>query len=139
MQLRNRNHLLTLDYRNVRELFLDIAIVVLQRYVVLQHTGKNFEVGNAAGEGVGHSFEYKDGSGLIISTFTDRGVAVATHRLAGDGVMLAGGGRVVHDEIHQLVDANVAQARGEEYGEEFVFANRFVQRRDQIFFGDRAL
>ena len=52
--------------------------------------------------------------------------------------MLAGGGRVVDDEIHELVDADVAQAGGEEDGEKFVFANRFVQRRDQMLLGDGA-
>ena len=53
--------------------------------------------------------------------------------------MLAGGGRVVHDEVHQLVDADVAEAGGEEHGEKLVFADRFVQRWDQILFGNRSL
>src|SRR6202035_4714000 len=116
------------DDRNVRELFLNIAVVILQRYVVLQHSGENLEVGNASGERVGQSLKDEGGRGLVVSTFAGHGLAITTDRLPGDGVMLAGCGRVVDDEIHQFVNADVAEARGEEHGKQLVFANRFVQR-----------
>src|SRR3984893_5188171 len=48
-------------------------------------------------------------------------------------------GRVVDDEIHDPIGADVAQTGAEDYGEDFVFANSIVQRRNQVFFRDGSL
>ena len=36
----------------------ELRLKFMQRRVVLQHAGENFEVGNAAGEGIGHGLEH---------------------------------------------------------------------------------
>ena len=48
-------------------------------------------------------------------------------------------GRVIDDEIHDPVGADVAQAGAKDHGEDLVFANGVVQRRDQVFLRNGSL
>ena len=57
----------------------------------------------------------------------------------GDGRALDGRGRVDLDEVEQVVGGHVGQAAGEEHGEDAVFADGFVERGDEVLFGDGAL
>ncbi len=72
VQLRDRNGGFALHDGDVGELLLRVAVEVLQRGVVLQHAGKNFEIGNAAGEGVGHGLENVERCGLGVGTLARR-------------------------------------------------------------------
>src|SRR5579872_7542407 len=47
--------------------------------------------------------------------------------------------RVIHDEIHHPVGANIAETGSEDYWEDFVFANSVVQRWNQILNWNGAL
>ena len=55
------------------------------------------------------------------------------------GAMLAGVGSVIDQEVEQVVHADVAEAGGEEHGEDLVVLDGLVQRRHQMFFGDSSL
>ena len=54
------------------------------------------------------------------------------------GSALEGGGQVVGDEVEDLVGAHVAQAGGEQHGENLVFADGVVQSGDDVLFVDGA-
>src|SRR3954453_3292776 len=46
--------------------------------------------------------------------------------------------RVVHQKVEQMVGADIAQSRSEEYGEDLIVADGLVQRRDQMLLRDRS-
>ena len=56
-----------------------------------------------------------------------------------NGFALRGRGRVVHDEIHHPVGADVPQARAKDDRENAVLADGHVQRGNQVFFRDGSL
>src|SRR6266576_2794440 len=46
---------------------------------------------------------------------------------------------VIDQEIHELVDANVSQSRGEQHRENLVFSDGIMQRGNEMFLRNRAL
>ncbi len=140
MQFGHRHRSLALHDGNVRQLFLRAAAEVQQRGVVLQHAGEDFEIGNASGEGIGNCLEDIERHRLGIGLVPLRRLAIARRcRVALHPLVLRRRGRVVDDEIHHPVGADVAQAGAEDHGEDFVFANGVVQRRNQVFFRNGSL
>src|SRR5580765_626381 len=117
MQLLDRNCLLALHHRNVRKLFRCIAAEILQRRIVLQHPGENFEIRDASGKSVGESLEDVNRSWLGVRHLSDSWLTIPSGRLAGNHMMLAGGGRVIDNEVHQFVYPDIAQARREQHRE----------------------
>ena len=59
--------------------------------------------------------------------------------LDGEGRALDGRGRVDLEEVEEMVEGHVGQAAGKEDGEDAVFADGFVERGDEVLFGDGAL
>src|SRR6185437_3724347 len=57
----------------------------------------------------------------------------------GDGRALLGRGRVGNDEVEKMVGGDVGAAAREEDGEDTVFADGFMERGDEVVFGDGAL
>ena len=124
----------------MRHLFLRAAAVIHHGGIVFQHAGKDFEIGNPPREGIGNRFEYVKRNRLGIGLVPARRLSVAgRRRVALHPLVLGRRGRVVDDEIHHPVGADVAQAGAENYREDFVLANGVVQRRDQVFFRDGSL
>ena len=65
-------------------------------------------------------------------------MAIAGRRARVYRSVLGGRGEVVDHEIEQMVGADVAQAGGKQHGENPVFLDCFVQRRYEMFFGNRS-
>ena len=63
----------------------------------------------------------------------------ATSRIALHPLVLRRRRRVVDNEVHHPVGANIAQPGSENYRENLVLANGVVQRRDQVFLGNGSL
>src|SRR5690348_14649770 len=139
VQFVHRHRVFALHHGNVGQLFRGAAAKVLQAGVVFQHPGEDLVIRNAAGEGVGNGFENQKRDRFGVGNFARRRLAVVGSRSALSRLALAGGRRVVHQEIHQLVGADVAQAGGEEHREDAVFADGLVQGRDEVLFGDGSL
>src|ERR1051326_3741403 len=113
---------------------------VLQCGVILYYAGKHLEERNASGKGiVGRLEDIDRGRGLITHlkidsvAVTGRGCLIGVYR-----GMLCSGGEIIHDKIEQVVRTNIAQSGGKQHGENSVFLNSFVQRWNQMLFGDGA-
>ncbi len=68
------------------------------------------------------------------------GIAISRHpRFPLHPLMFRRRRSVVHDEVHYPVRADVPQSRAKDHRKNPVLAYRVMQRRDQIFFGNRSL
>ncbi len=56
----------------------------------------------------------------------------------GDGRALSGARRVDLDEVEEMIEGHVGEAARKEHGEDAVFANGFMERGDEVVFGDGA-
>ena len=122
------------------KLFRRTAGVVFKRGVVLDHAADHLEESDAAGEGIGHGLEDDGGDGLsVVDLARGRVRRVGLGRDAGDGRALSRRGRVDLEEIEKMIEGHVGQAAGKEHGEDAVFADSFVERGDEVIFGDGAL
>ena len=131
---------LTLHHRNMGKLFRCAAREVLNRGVILNYARKNFEVGDAAGEGIGNCFEYIQRNRLSISLMALRNVTVARcSRLSLHPLMFRWRGRVIHDEVEYPVCPDVPQSRTENDGENLIFTNGVMQCGDQVIFTQSSL
>ena len=140
VQLRHRNRGLALHDGNMRQLLLRAAAEVHHRGIIFQDAGENFEIGNPPREGIGNRLEYIKRYRLRIGFVPPRRLSVARRgRIPLHPLVLRRRRRVVHDEIHHPVGADIAQARAENYRENLVLANGVVQRRDQVFLRDGSL
>src|SRR5262249_16721658 len=138
VQLRDRRQVLALWDGEMGKLFRATAGEVLHRGVVLDHAGKDFEVSDTSGKGIIGGAEDKSGGRLGICYLALGPVAVAGGVWRGvNGGVLGRGGTVIHDEIQKMVGAHVAQARSKEHRKDLVVANGFVQRGNQVLFGNR--
>ncbi len=148
VELGDFNGLAALHDGEVGEALLAAAGVVLDGGVVLDDAADDFEEADAAGEGIGHGFEDDEGGGLGVGDFAGGGGVRSRHRRGGvrrswlrtaNGRALDGRGRVDLEEVEQVIEGHVGQAAGEEDGEDAVFADGFVERGDEVLFGDGAL
>src|SRR5262249_42207923 len=140
MQLRHGDKVFALRDGKMRELLRSAAREIVERGVVLDDTGENFEVGDASRERIVGGTENVNRRRLRIGHLALGFLAVAGSVWGGmDGSVLGCRGTVVHDEIQQVVRADVAQAGSEQYRKNLVVANRLVQRGNQMLLGDGPL
>ena len=131
----------------VGEALLAAAGVVFDGGVVFDDAADDLEEADAAGEGVGHGLEDHQGKRLAVGDLAGGMAASGSSVLAAAsmvGVRTAmgprstGEGHVDLDEVEQVVEGHVGEAAGEEHGEDAVFADGFVERGDEVLFGERA-
>ena len=137
MNFGHRHSSLALHDRNMRELLLRAAGEVLYRSVVLHDPGVNLEIRNAPGKGIRDGLENVHRERFRVGDLARGRLAIGA-RATLHAPPLDRSGGIVHDEIHQLVGPDVAQARREQHGEQLVLADGIVQGGNQILFGNRA-
>ena len=75
VEVAHRCRRFSLHYLDMLKTFLRAAIEVVERSVVFQHPGHDFEIGDAAGEGIGERLKNENRSGLGIHNLALDGVA----------------------------------------------------------------
>ncbi len=126
--------------------------VVLHRGVGFHLAADHFEEGNPSGERVGHRLvdEEREGRRVVylahhnlILLWIIRAIAIGRcglHSATGCYRLALHRGRGIDfQEVQQMVGADIAQSADVEHGEESVFADRLVERGDEVLFGDGAL
>ena len=115
VQLGHLDGLAALHDGKMRQALLVAAGVVLDVGVVLDDAADDFEKADAAGEGIGHGLENHQGQRPAIVDFAGGYSGVGIVRCGfncwiadGDGRALGGRGRVLLDEVEQVVEGHVA-------------------------------
>src|SRR5215469_5222142 len=118
----------------MRQTFGGIPRFVLQRRIVFDYAGDDFEECDAAGEGIGGSLEYVGRSQPGIDDFL-RGFGAVEGR--GDGFAVRRGGKVLDDEIENGRASDIVQTGGAHYGEDSPVSNGVSQSIDDVLYGQR--
>ena len=135
-ELGDGDELLAQDGGDVGELFSRAAGVVGDRGVVLEHAADDLEVGDASGEGIADGLEDEERERRGGGDGARGRLGIRRGGDAGDGFALGGRGDVVDHEVEDFVAADVAQAGGEQDGEELVFADGVVDAGDDVLLAD---
>src|SRR5215472_17055831 len=120
----------------MRQTFGGIPRFVLQRRIVFDYAGDDFEECDAAGERIGGSLEYVGRSQPGIDDFL-RGFGAVEGR--GDGFAVRRGGKVLDDEIENGRASDIVQTGGAHYGEDSPVSNGVSQSIDDVLYGQRTL
>ena len=109
VQLGHGHRRLALQDRDVGQLLLRVASKVLYQGVVFQHAGENFEIRNPPREGIGNRLEDIERQRFGIGHLPLWRFAVARRSFSLHRLPLGRRGRVIDNEIHHPVGADVSE------------------------------